>query len=104
MLKISPEDAKVFEDLMLEGTGLQNATAQFLAESQKAHAALQFRAKAHWDAVKAKHGIEGGDWHYNDGKLHPVQQQPTMPAGDMADLFMTDEERAVQGTLPLNPN
>lgn len=85
MLKISAEDAAVFEAMQAESDGLKNATTQFLEVSQAKHVDLAQRAKAHWKAVMDKHGIEGA-WHYIDGKLVPVQQ-PGQP-GEQANLPM----------------
>jgi hypothetical protein len=73
MLKIDDEDTAVFEELNATERALQMKVVAFSRAMQTEYVELQTKGKAHWAAVLAKYGIEG-QWRYEDGKLHPMQQ------------------------------
>jgi len=75
MLKLQPDDAKLFDDIMLDSETLK---AKYQAFSEVIHAeqkALQERSMALWANIKAKYGLEG-ELRYQDGRLYPLGLGP----------------------------
>lgn len=83
MLKLAPDDAKLFEDIMADAAAIQAKHKAFSAVIHDEHKALEVRSRTLWENVKAKYGLEG-ELRYSDGKLYPLglgpDGAPIMPA------------------------
>jgi hypothetical protein len=93
MLKLQPDDAKLFDDIMLDSETIK---AKYQAFSEVIHAeqkALQERSMALWANIKAKYGLEG-ELRYQGGKLYPLGLGPDGAPIVPADANAADAPKA----------